>query len=221
MLRTTTTSTFSVFSLIKYPICYMLFFGVMNLDLTLTASDLSMVVSVTGFIHWWVVGPSASPYPLFWQTLLHRLHIVDIGLDFGTCRVNELLLPKALILRLHDPAFAPFPVRQNSSTMGRSGVWLSEAIFYACHKEHLPDTGRLFLVSPLGITTLGPDCHSQNNCRANNRMANFSLHEFYRFWKSLRQYRPSGTVENFWNTMAYLRRSFLSYNNLMMDLVAN
>ena len=26
-----------------------------------------------------------------------------------------------------------------------------------------------------------PDCHSQNNCRANNRMANFSLHEFYRF----------------------------------------
>jgi hypothetical protein len=43
--------------------------------------------------------------------------------------------------------------------MGRSGVWLSEAIFYACHKEHLPDTGRLSLVSPLGITTLGPDCH--------------------------------------------------------------
>ena len=113
-------------------------------------------------------------------------HIVDIGLDFGTCRVNELLLPKALVLRLQDPAFAPSPVRQNSSTMGRSGVWLSEAIFYACHKEHLPDTGRLFLVSPLGITTLGPDCHSQNNCR-----------------KSLRQYRPSGTVENsetLWHT---------------------
>ena len=26
-----------------------------------------------------------------------------------------------------------------------------------------------------------PDGHSQNNCRANSRMANFPLHEFYRF----------------------------------------
>ena len=48
----------------------------------------SMVVSVTGFIHWWVAGPSVSPYPLFWQKSLHRLYIVDIGLDIGICRVR-------------------------------------------------------------------------------------------------------------------------------------
>jgi hypothetical protein len=65
-----------------------------------------------------------------------------------------------------------------------------------------------------------PDCHSQNNCRVNNRMANFSLHEFYRFWKKPSTAYTIRYCEKFWNTMAYLRRSFLSYNNFMMDLVA-
>jgi hypothetical protein len=79
---------------------------------------------------------------------------VFLLLDGLHSRVNELHLPKVLVLRRQDLAFAPSHVRQNSYTTGRSGVglWLSEAIFYACSKEHLPDTGRLNPVSPLGIT---------------------------------------------------------------------
>jgi len=82
---------------------------------------------------------------------------VFLLLDGLPSRVNELHLHKALVLMRQDPAFAPSPVRQNSTTTGRSGVglWLSEAIFYACRKEHLPDTGRLSPVSPLSITILG------------------------------------------------------------------
>jgi hypothetical protein len=101
-------------------------------------------------------------YPFEWLEQLTGFNTgfeirVFILLDGLPSRVNKLLLPKALVLSCQDPAFAPSPVRQNSSTTGRSGVglWLSEAIFYAYHKEHLPDTGRLSLVSPLGITTLG------------------------------------------------------------------
>jgi hypothetical protein len=89
---------------------------------------------------------------------------VFLLLDGLPSRVNELHLPKELVLRRQDPAFAPFFVRQNSSTTGRSGVglWLSETIFYACRKEHLPDSGSLSPVSPLGITILGTTClHAQ------------------------------------------------------------
>lgn len=52
-----------------------------------------------------------------------------------------------------------------------------------------------------------PDYHSKNNCRGNNRMANFSLHELYNFWKCCDSIRIDHQVQmycrKFWNTMAY------------------